>query len=73
MPSPQPNAFEDCLIRVENVSKIYSLDTSGGASASVNSQVLFDVNLVIPRGQFVAIMGHSGFRKIHPDEYSGLS
>ena len=63
MPSLQPNAFEDCLIRVENVSKIYSLDTSGGASASVNSQVLFDVNLVIPRGQFVAIMGHSGSGK----------
>lgn len=63
MSSPQRYALEDCLIRVENLSKIYSLDTTGSTDASVNSQVLFDVNLVIPRGQFVAIMGHSGSGK----------
>jgi putative ABC transport system ATP-binding protein len=63
MSSPQRHALEDCLIRVENLSKIYSLDNTGSTGASVNSQVLFDVNLVIPRGQFVAIMGHSGSGK----------
>ena len=63
MSSRQRRALEDCLIRVENLSKIYSLDTTGSTGASVNSQVLFDVNLVIPRGQFVAIMGHSGSGK----------
>lgn len=63
MSTRQRRALEDCLIRVENLSKIYSLDTTGSTGASVNSQVLFDVNLVIPRGQFVAIMGHSGSGK----------
>ncbi|PTR15157.1 MULTISPECIES: ABC transporter ATP-binding protein [unclassified Nitrosospira] len=63
MSSPQRQTLQDCLIQVENLSKIYSLDTSGSTGTSVNSQVLFDVNLVIPRGQFVAIMGHSGSGK----------
>jgi putative ABC transport system ATP-binding protein len=63
MSSLQPHTLEDCLIRVEKVSKIYSLDTTASSGASVNSQVLFDVDLVIPRGQFVAIMGHSGSGK----------
>ncbi|HEV7928688.1 MAG TPA: ABC transporter ATP-binding protein [Nitrosospira sp.] len=63
MSSPQRQGLEDNLIQVENLSKIYSLDTSGNTGAAVNSQVLFDVNLAIPRGQFVAIMGHSGSGK----------
>ena len=63
MPSLPSRSLEDSLIRVENLSKIYSLDTGGNTGAAVNSQVLFDVNLSIPRGQFVAIMGHSGSGK----------
>ncbi len=67
MNPPQVSAqVSDCaLIRVENLCKIYSL--GGGAkvkgSETVNSQVLFDVNLAIHRGEFVAIMGHSGSGK----------
>lgn len=49
------------LIRVEDLSRIYTLGNS--ASGTVNSQVLFDVNLVIEHGEFVAIMGHSGSGK----------
>ena len=63
MPSLPSRSLEGPLIRVENLSKIYSLDTGGNTGAAVNSQVLFDVNLSIPRGQFVAIMGHSGSGK----------
>ena len=63
MPSLPSRSLEDSLIRVENLSKIYNLDTGGNTGAAVNSQVLFDVNLSIPRGQFVAIMGHSGSGK----------
>jgi putative ABC transport system ATP-binding protein len=52
------------LLLVENLCKIYSLESGnklgGGA---VNSQVLYDVNLAVPRGEFVAIMGHSGSGK----------
>jgi putative ABC transport system ATP-binding protein len=49
------------LIRVEDLSRTYTLGNS--ASGTVNSQVLFDVNLVIEHGEFVAIMGHSGSGK----------
>ena len=55
----QPSA--EPLIRVENLCKTYSLN--GGGKQSVNSQVLFDVNLDIAHGEFVAIMGHSGSGK----------
>jgi len=46
---------------VEDLSRTYTLGNS--ASGTVNSQVLFDVNLVIEHGEFVAIMGHSGSGK----------
>ena len=49
------------LIRVEDLSRTYTLGNS--ASGTVNSQVLFDINLVIEHGEFVAIMGHSGSGK----------
>ncbi|ARO86499.1 ABC transporter ATP-binding protein [Nitrosospira lacus] len=51
------------LLKVENLSKIYSLDSGVKGGGAVNSQVLFDVNLTIDRGEFVAIMGHSGSGK----------
>jgi putative ABC transport system ATP-binding protein len=46
---------------VEDLCKIYTLGNS--ASGTINSQVLFDINLVIEHGEFVAIMGHSGSGK----------
>lgn len=60
------------LIRVENLCKAYRLGDSATDSGEakgtevngeINSQVLFDVNLVINRGEFIAIMGHSGSGK----------
>ncbi|MEO7464936.1 MAG: ABC transporter ATP-binding protein [Nitrosospira sp.] len=51
------------LINVQDLCKIYSLDNGAKGGGTVNSQVLFDVNLSISRGEFVAIMGHSGSGK----------
>lgn len=60
---PHPISGEP-LIRVENLSKTYSLGANvNGDSGAVNSQVLFDVSLTIGSGEFVAIMGHSGSGK----------
>jgi len=63
MYSPQVSGTP--LIQVEDLCKTYTLgnsakDKKGG---TINSQVLFDVNLAIQRGEFVAIMGHSGSGK----------
>jgi putative ABC transport system ATP-binding protein len=59
----QQDLSNDPLIRVENLSKTYSLETGVKGKGPFNSQVLFDVNLTIARGEFVAIMGHSGSGK----------
>lgn len=53
----------ETLLKVENLCKIYSLDSGIKGGGTINSQVLFDVNLTIDRGEFVAIMGHSGSGK----------
>ncbi len=53
----------ESLIKVKDLCKIYSLDNGVKGGGTVNSQVLFDVNLSISRGEFVAIMGHSGSGK----------
>lgn len=53
----------ESLIKVENLSKTYSLDNGIKGGGTINSQVLFDVSLSIYRGEFVAIMGHSGSGK----------
>ena len=74
MTSLQPNVFEIALIRVENLCKIYSLesgDKQGGGT--VNSQVLFDVNLVDSSWRVRCHHGTFRFRQIHPDEYTRLS
>jgi putative ABC transport system ATP-binding protein len=66
MNSPRVSArvSSEPLIRVENLCKIYSMEGAGKhGEGAVNSQVLYDVNLVIPRGEFVAVMGHSGSGK----------
>src|SRR5690242_14147923 len=59
MDSPRASNFP--LIQVEDLCKTYTLGNS--ATGTVDSQVLFDINLVIQRGEFVAIMGHSGSGK----------
>ena len=53
----------ESLINVQDLCKIYSLDNGVKGAGTVNSQVLFDVNLSISQGEFVAIMGHSGSGK----------
>lgn len=49
------------LIRIENLCKHYSLQDVNGDT--ITSQVLFDINLTIQPGEFIAIMGHSGSGK----------
>ena len=59
----QEDMTGESLINVQDLCKIYSLDNGGKGGGAVNSQVLFDVNLSISQGEFVAIMGHSGSGK----------
>lgn len=59
----QEDMTGESLINVQDLCKIYSLDNGVKGGGAVNSQVLFDVNLSISQGEFVAIMGHSGSGK----------
>lgn len=56
-----PDTSTQSLIKVERLYKSYTLDRQ--ANGSFDSQVLFDINLNIDQGEFVAIMGHSGSGK----------
>ena len=61
MLSIQTNHVGHSLIRIEDLCKSYDLqDTSGN---TITNQVLFNINLTINQGEFVAIMGHSGSGK----------
>ncbi|MFZ1852636.1 MAG: ABC transporter ATP-binding protein [Nitrosomonas sp.] len=51
----------DSLIRIEHLGKSYSLQDAHGQT--ITNPVLFDVNLSIRYGEFVAIMGQSGSGK----------
>ncbi len=59
----QEDMTGESLINVQDLCKIYSLDNGVKGAGTVDSQVLFDVNLSISQGEFVAIMGHSGSGK----------
>jgi len=61
MPLIQTNHSTSPLIRIENLCKSYSLEDANGKI--ITNQVLFDINLTINQGEFVAIMGHSGSGK----------
>jgi putative ABC transport system ATP-binding protein len=49
------------LITIQNLCKSYSLQDAFGKT--ITNQILFDINLTINEGEFVAIMGHSGSGK----------
>ncbi len=61
MLSSQPNPADRSLIRIENLCKSYSLQDAQGKT--ITNQVLFNIDLAIDQGEFVAIMGHSGSGK----------
>ncbi len=57
----QKNHVGYSLIRIENLCKSYSLQDVHGRT--ITNQVLFNIDLIINQGEFVAIMGHSGSGK----------
>ncbi len=56
-----PSPSSDPLISVDNLCKSYRMVSS--ANDSICNQVLFDINLEIDQGEFIAIMGPSGSGK----------
>lgn len=61
MPPIQTSHTANPLIQIENLCKNYSLQDANGKT--ITNQVLFNINLDINQGEFVAIMGHSGSGK----------
>lgn len=61
MSSLQTNHSANPLIRIENLCKNYNLQDANGKT--ITNQILFNINLTINQGEFVAIMGHSGSGK----------
>ncbi len=61
MTAPEITRTSNPLIQINNLCKNYSLQDANGKT--ITNQVLFDVNLTINPGEFVAIMGHSGSGK----------
>ena len=61
MLSIQTNHVGHSLIRIEDLYKSYDLQDANGNT--ITNQVLFNINLTINQGEFVAIMGHSGSGK----------
>ena len=57
----QTNHPGHSLIRIENLCKSYNLLDANGKT--ITNQVLFNIDLIINQGEFVAIMGHSGSGK----------
>ena len=61
MASLQEKSATQTLIKIDKLCKCYYLDDADGKIMS--TQVLFDINLTIEQGEFVAIMGQSGSGK----------
>ncbi|OQW42941.1 MAG: macrolide ABC transporter ATP-binding protein [Proteobacteria bacterium SG_bin4] len=61
MTSAQNNNSDTTVIRIEDLCKSYSLQGADGKT--IINQVLFDINITVHQGEFVAIMGHSGSGK----------
>ena len=57
----QTNHVGHSLIRIKNFCKSYNLQDASGKT--ITNQVLFNIDLTINQGEFVAIMGHSGSGK----------
>ncbi|WP_394808111.1 ABC transporter ATP-binding protein [Nitrosomonas sp.] len=57
----QTNHVGHSLIRIKNLCKSYNLQDASGKT--ITNQVLFNIDLTINQGEFVAIMGHSGSGK----------
>ncbi len=56
------NSTPEILIKVAQLNKSYTLGNHTHGS-TISNQVLFDINIHIKPGEFVAIMGHSGSGK----------
>lgn len=55
------NTTSEHLIKIDKLCKSYHMGSKSGEA--IENQVLFDVDLTIKPGEFVAIMGHSGSGK----------